>query len=48
MCSPPIHGEPVTDAQVKFVLDVAPQVIGALTEVENQKTGWYQTETTYQ
>ena len=30
VCSPAIHGEPVTEAQVSFVRDVAPELIAAL------------------
>jgi hypothetical protein len=30
VCSPAIHGEPITEAQVSFVRDVAPELIAAL------------------
>jgi hypothetical protein len=30
VCSPAIHGEPVSDAQVAFVRDVAPELVSAL------------------
>lgn len=30
VCSPAVHGEPVTEAQVSFVRDVAPNLIAAL------------------
>lgn len=30
VCSPAIHGEPVTEAQMAFVRDVGPELIGAL------------------
>jgi len=36
VCSPAIHGDPVTDAQVKFVRDLAPQVLDALNEIERR------------
>jgi len=36
VCSPAIHGEPVTKAQVNFVKDVAPQVIDALNQIERR------------
>ena len=39
VCSPAIHGEPVTEAQVQFVRDVAPQVLQALAELERRSTG---------
>jgi hypothetical protein len=39
VCSPAIHGEPVTEAQINFVRDVAPQVIDALTEIERRTIG---------
>lgn len=39
VCSPAIHGDTVTEAQVSFVRDVAPQVIDALTEIERRTTG---------
>jgi hypothetical protein len=39
VCSPAIHGEQVTKAQVGFVRDVAPQVVDALNEIERRTTG---------
>ncbi|MBN2208814.1 MAG: hypothetical protein JW759_05935 [Candidatus Coatesbacteria bacterium] len=39
VCSPAIHGESPTKAQVDFVRDVGPQVIGALSEIERRTTG---------
>ena len=36
VCSPAIHGESVTKAQVNFVKDVAPQVIDALNQIERR------------
>lgn len=36
VCSPAIHGEPVTEAQVSFVLSVAKEVIDALSEIERK------------
>lgn len=39
VCSPAIHGEQVTSAQVNFVRDVAPQVVGALNEIERRTFG---------
>jgi hypothetical protein len=39
VCSPAIHGDKVTQAQVNFVRDVAPQVIDALSEIERRTTG---------
>jgi hypothetical protein len=36
VCSPAIHGEPVSDAQVAFVRDVSPQVVEALTQIEHR------------
>lgn len=38
VCSPAIHGEAVTDAQVAFVSDVAKEVIDGLSEIEKQIT----------
>jgi hypothetical protein len=38
VCSPAIHGEPVTDAQISFVQDVAKEVIDALSEIESRTT----------
>lgn len=43
VCSPAIHGEPVTVAQVNFVRDVTPQIIEALTEIERRTTPSTQT-----
>ena len=34
VCSPAIHGEPVTSAQIKFVRDVGPELIRALRAIE--------------
>ncbi|WP_051412954.1 hypothetical protein [Methylophilus sp. 5] len=34
VCSPAIHGEPVTAAQVSFVRDVGPELIAALRSIE--------------
>ncbi len=39
VCSPAIHGEKVTSAQVNFVRDVAPQVVDALNEIERRTIG---------
>jgi hypothetical protein len=36
VCSPAIHGEPVTDAQLSFVREVAPEVVEALDEIERR------------
>jgi len=33
VCSPAIHGEPVTEPQVKFVRDVAPELIATLRDI---------------
>jgi len=33
VCSPAIHGEPVSDSQIKFVKDVAPKLISALRSI---------------
>jgi hypothetical protein len=30
VCSPAVHGEPVTDAQVKFVSDIGPALVSSL------------------
>jgi hypothetical protein len=30
VCSPAIHGEPVSDAQVRFVREVGPELVAAL------------------
>jgi hypothetical protein len=40
VCSPAIHGEPFTPAQVDFVREVAPEVVGALDEVERRSIGF--------
>lgn len=34
VCSPAIHGEPVTEAQMSFVRDVGPELIAALQSIE--------------
>jgi hypothetical protein len=34
VCSPAIHGEPVTQAQIDFVKDVGPELIAALRSIE--------------
>jgi hypothetical protein len=34
VCSPAIHGETVTDSQIKFVKDVAPKLISALRSIK--------------
>jgi hypothetical protein len=39
VCSPAIHGDTVTKAQIDFVKDVAPQVIDTLSEIERRTTG---------
>ena len=39
VCSPAVHGEPVTPAQVTFVRGIAPQVIKVLTEIERRTMG---------
>jgi hypothetical protein len=39
VCSPAIHGEPVTDAQLSFVREVAPEVVDALDEIERRTGG---------
>lgn len=39
VCSPAVHGEETSDAQVAFVRDVAQRVIDALTEIERKRTG---------
>lgn len=39
VCSPAIHGEETSDAQVAFVRDVAQEVLGALTEIEWRTIG---------
>ena len=39
VCSPAIHGEPVTEAQVSFVREVSPQVLDALNEIERRTIG---------
>jgi hypothetical protein len=39
VCSPAVHGEKVTLAQVNFVKDVAPQVVDALNEIELRTIG---------
>ena len=36
ICSPAIHGEPTSNAQVAFVRDVAPQVIDALRTIQGK------------
>lgn len=38
VCSPAIHGEPVTEAQVSFVRDVAPELIAALRAIPSGAT----------
>ncbi|MCB2186248.1 MAG: hypothetical protein KQJ78_07510 [Deltaproteobacteria bacterium] len=39
VCSPAIHGEPVTKAQVEFVEDVSPRVLEALSVAEGRLMG---------
>jgi prophage antirepressor-like protein len=34
VCSPAIHGEPATEAQVEFVKDVGPQLAAALRTIQ--------------
>jgi hypothetical protein len=34
VCSPAIHGEPVTEAQINFVRDVGPNLVAALRSIE--------------
>lgn len=39
VCSPAIHGEPISAEQVTFVRDVAPGIIETLTEIERRTIG---------
>ncbi len=39
VCSPAIHGEPVTEAQVSFVREISAQVLDALNEIERRTIG---------
>jgi hypothetical protein len=34
VCSPAIHGEPVTEAQISFVKEVAPELVAALRTIQ--------------